>query len=68
MSEKKPATSNIFANARATTPKYVAEGATAGMHNTMVCPSCGAAREKLDETLVCRYCGTKLVHPPSGSK
>jgi predicted amidophosphoribosyltransferase len=64
MSEKKPsATGSIFANARATTPKYVQEGATAGMHNTMICPQCGAAREKTDESLVCRYCGTKLVHP-----
>jgi hypothetical protein len=63
--EGKKKTGGIFANARATTPKYVDAGVAAGMHNTMACPNCGAAREKEDTgPLVCRYCGTALVHPP----
>lgn len=60
--EKKPGlTSNIFANALSSTPKYVAEGPSAGMHNNLVCGHCGAAREKTDDgPLVCRYCGKPL--------
>jgi predicted amidophosphoribosyltransferase len=62
MSEKKPNTSgNIFANALSTTPKYVVEGAAAGMHNNLLCGHCGAAREKNEDgPLVCRYCGKPL--------
>jgi hypothetical protein len=60
--EKKPNTSsNIFANALSTTPKYVAEGVKAGMHNNLTCGHCGAAREKDDDgPLVCRYCHQPL--------
>ena len=62
MTEKKPGlTGGIFANARATTPKYVAEGVSAGMHNNLTCGNCGAAREKDDDgPLVCRYCQSPL--------
>jgi hypothetical protein len=66
-SEKKPpTTANIFANALASTPKYVDAGVSAGMHNTLTCTNCGAAREKppagsAQEKLVCRYCGTALT-------
>ena len=59
-SEKK--LSSIFANALASTPKYVGAGVSAGMHNTIVCVHCGAARETAvathDDRLVCRYCQT----------
>jgi hypothetical protein len=67
-SEKKPnATANIFANALASTPKYVDAGVPAGMHNTLTCTNCGAARETAasgEEKLVCRYCGTPLTTTP----
>ena len=57
-----PSTASIFANALASTPKYVDAGVSAGMHNTLVCSHCGAARETAslagDERLVCRYCKT----------
>ena len=63
MSDQPKKTGSIFQNARATTPKYADAGVSAGMHNTMTCPNCGAAREKEDTgPLVCRYCGTALVH------
>ena len=67
-SEKKPPaaplTANIFANALASTPKYVDAGVSAGMHNTLTCSHCGAARESAGEAkLVCRYCNT-----PFGAK
>jgi predicted amidophosphoribosyltransferase len=61
--KKAPLTSNIFANALSTTPKYVgADGSvSAGMHNNLACGHCGAAREKDDDgPLVCRYCGKPL--------
>ena len=65
-SEKKPPaplTGSIFANALASTPKYVDAGVSAGMHNTLTCSHCGAARETAlvtagDDKLVCRYCTT----------
>lgn len=63
-SEKKPAplTGSVFANALASTPKYVDAGVSAGMHNTLTCSHCGAARETAvvtgDDRLVCRYCKT----------
>jgi hypothetical protein len=64
MSDKKPNTSsNIFANALSTTPKYVGEpgSVSAGMHNNLTCGHCGAAREKNDDgPLVCRYCSKPL--------
>ena len=66
-SDEKPAaplTANIFANALASTPKYVDAGVSAGMHNTLTCAHCGAARESAGEVkLVCRYCNT-----PFGAK
>lgn len=59
---KPPTTANIFANALASTPKYVDAGVSAGMHNTLTCSHCGAARENAvvsgDDELVCRYCQT----------
>lgn len=55
---------NPFANALASTPKYVENAAGPGMDNTLFCTNCGAAREGKDqEPLVCRYCGTKLEAP-----
>jgi hypothetical protein len=59
-------TANIFANALASTTTYVDAGVSAGMHNTLTCNNCGAAREKplpgqAQEKLVCRYCGTALT-------
>lgn len=79
MSEpKKPAaplTGGIFANALASTPKYVDAGVSAGMHNTLTCPTCGATREKVApgiaaaaSDLQCRYCGTSLLPPAGGAK
>lgn len=63
MTEKKPlspATANIFANALASTPRYVDAGVSAGMHNTLECQNCGAARERDAEAMACRYCGHAL--------
>lgn len=58
---KKPLAGGIFANALASTPRYVQDDAGAGMHNTLTCGHCGAAREKTDQgPLVCRYCGSAL--------
>ncbi len=66
--EKKPnTTANIFANALASTPRYVDAGVSAGMHNTLTCANCGAARENsagASEALVCRYCNTPLSAKP----
>ena len=65
MTEKKPpspATASIFANALASTPRYVDAGVSAGMHNTLECQNCGAARERDSESMVCRYCGHALSH------
>jgi ribosomal protein L37AE/L43A len=63
-SEKKPLAGGIFANALASTPRYVQDDAGAGMHNTLVCDHCGAARERdrsEDGPLTCRYCGHAFV-------
>lgn len=66
-----PLTGGIFANALASTPKYVDAGVSAGMHNTLKCPKCGATREKVPpgvqagkDDLTCRYCGTSLLGGP----
>ncbi|MBN9165116.1 MAG: hypothetical protein BGO98_38675 [Myxococcales bacterium 68-20] len=67
-SEKKPNTAaNIFANALASTPKYVDAGVSAGMHNTLTCANCGAARENsagASDVPVCRYCNAPLSAKP----
>ena len=64
---KPPTTANIFANALASTPKYVDAGVSAGMHNTLTCSHCGAARETAlvtsGDKLVCRYCNTPFAAP-----
>jgi hypothetical protein len=57
------ASNNIFANALASRMKYEDKSVGAGMHNTITCSHCGAARERgpggvVDEKLVCRYCNT----------
>lgn len=65
MSEKKPpspAMANIFANALASTPRYEGASAAAGMHNTLECGHCGAARERDSDAMICRYCGHALSH------
>jgi hypothetical protein len=63
---KRPLTASVFKNALATTPRYVAEGVKAGMHNDLSCGNCGAAREKDDDgPLVCRYCGSPLQAKPA---
>jgi hypothetical protein len=66
----KPLLGGIFGNALASTtrfvtpegvPTYASEEASAGMHNTLTCPNCGAPRERAqDRPLACRYCGTTL--------
>lgn len=60
---KKPAPNSVFANALASRMKYEDKSVSAGMHNTIICGHCGAAREhgaggKVEEALVCRYCKT----------
>jgi hypothetical protein len=66
-SKKPPTTGNIFANALASAQKPVAGASvSAGMHNTIICVDCGAAREPtlagtVEEKLVCRYCGKDLL-------
>jgi hypothetical protein len=56
-------TSNIFANALASARKDPAKDVGAGMHNTIVCAHCGAARERDEQgPMVCRYCGAALSH------
>jgi len=56
---------SIFANAMASRNEQATRSVGAGMHNTLVCKNCGAARERRAEgeksALVCRYCGTVLV-------
>ena len=63
--KKPPGTSSVFANALASTPKYNQGPQGPGMANTLLCPNCGAVRERSqmqpNEPLVCRYCGTGLV-------
>jgi hypothetical protein len=67
MSGNKPLAGGIFANALASTPRYVEDGAGAGMHNTLICEHCGAARDRAVEgPLVCRYCGQPLR--PAGTE
>jgi len=67
MSEpKKPnLAGNIFANALASRHDYGGRAVEAGIHNTLECTHCGAAREKTDQgPLVCRYCGSALAAKP----
>jgi hypothetical protein len=52
-----PTTASIFANARATTPKYGAVGAGMGQ---MKCVTCGAPRKRTEGALTCVYCGGRL--------
>ncbi|MBS2015606.1 MAG: hypothetical protein JST00_22150 [Deltaproteobacteria bacterium] len=57
-----PGMANIFANALASKSDFGGRSVGAGMHNTLECKNCGAARERAVEgPLVCRYCGEKLV-------
>ncbi len=53
-------TSNIFANAMATTPNYNALGVGASM-NVMKCTTCRAPRQQDGEPRPCPYCGGTLA-------
>jgi hypothetical protein len=61
---KKPAAApNVFANALASRHDYGGRAVEAGVHNTLECRHCGAARERDAEgPLVCRYCKGPLTH------
>lgn len=59
-SKKPPTAANIFAAALASRSAAAAAVAP-GVHNTLECARCGAARERDAEgPLVCRYCGGPL--------
>ena len=59
--KKPPAASNVFANALASRHDYGGRAVEAGVHNTLECRNCGAARERdAAGPLVCRYCKTAL--------
>lgn len=61
--KKPPPASNVFANALASRHDYGGRAVEAGVHNTLECGTCGAARERNAEgPLVCRYCKTALTH------
>ena len=60
--KKPPTTGNIFANALASRQDWGGKAVTAGVHNTLMCGTCGAARERdAQGPLVCRYCRGALV-------
>lgn len=61
--KKPPVSGNVFANALASRHDYGSRAVEAGVHNTLECNHCGAARERDDKgPLVCRYCKTPLTH------
>ena len=60
---KPPTAANIFANALASRHDHGGRAVEAGVHNTLECSNCGAARERnVQGPLVCRYCNTPLTH------
>jgi hypothetical protein len=54
-----PTTASIFANARATTPKYSSMGTKAGIEETK-CKTCGGPRRHTGDLGPCDYCGAQL--------